>query len=103
MRTHNLGYPRFGSRRELKNACKNCRADKISLDELLLTGKQISVETRNLQLYAGIDFIPGNVFLCYDPRPDACLMLGRIPLRILPQVRVNRKSGLQTVKKWFYV
>ncbi|MDR3127475.1 MAG: hypothetical protein LBU08_03295 [Tannerellaceae bacterium] len=23
MRTHNLGYPRIGSRRELKKACEN--------------------------------------------------------------------------------
>ncbi len=40
MRTHNLGYPRIGSKRELKKSSEAYWAGKIRAEELLLTGKK---------------------------------------------------------------
>jgi 5-methyltetrahydropteroyltriglutamate--homocysteine methyltransferase len=92
MRTHNLGYPRIGSRRELKKACESYWAGKISIDELLQVGKQIRHENRKLQQDAGIDLIPVNDFSYYDQVLDTSLMLGNIPPRFLPLVQEKKKS-----------
>ena len=92
MRTHNLGYPRIGSRRELKKACENYWAGKISIDELLQVGKQIRHENWKLQQDAGIDLIPVNDFSYYDQVLDTSLMLGNIPPRFLPLVQEKKKS-----------
>jgi 5-methyltetrahydropteroyltriglutamate--homocysteine methyltransferase len=92
MRTHNLGYPRIGSRRELKKACEKYWAGKITMDELLQTGKQIRQENRQLQQDAGIDLIPVNDFSYYDHVLDTSVMLGNIPSRFLPLVQEKRKS-----------
>jgi hypothetical protein len=48
MRTHNPGYPRIGARRELKRACGNYRAGRISLAELQQAGKQIRHDNRKI-------------------------------------------------------
>ncbi|MDR3118464.1 MAG: 5-methyltetrahydropteroyltriglutamate--homocysteine S-methyltransferase [Mediterranea sp.] len=90
MRTHNLGYPRMGSRRELKKACEKYWAGKMSLDELLQAGKQIRRENWELQQKAGIDLIPVNDFSYYDHVLDANLMVGNIPPRFLPLVEERK-------------
>jgi len=41
MQTHNLGYPRIGSQRELKKALEQYWAGKLTVQELLQTGKSI--------------------------------------------------------------
>jgi 5-methyltetrahydropteroyltriglutamate--homocysteine methyltransferase len=92
MRTHNLGYPRIGSRRELKKACEKYWAGEISLDELLQTGKQIRRENWELQQKAGIDLIPANDFSYYDHVLDTGLMVGNIPSRFIPLVQEQKKS-----------
>ncbi|MDR1183136.1 MAG: 5-methyltetrahydropteroyltriglutamate--homocysteine S-methyltransferase [Bacteroidales bacterium] len=92
MRTHNLGYPRIGSQRELKKACENYWAGNISLDELLQTGKQIRQENWKLQQKAGIDLIPTNDFSYYDHVLDTSLMVGNIPPRFIPLVQEQKKS-----------
>jgi 5-methyltetrahydropteroyltriglutamate--homocysteine methyltransferase len=94
MRTHNLGYPRIGSQRELKKACESYWAGKIALDELLQTGKQIRMENWKLQQAAGIGLIPTGDFSCYDHVLDTSLMLGNIPSRFLPLVQEEKKSTL---------
>ncbi|MDR0734074.1 MAG: 5-methyltetrahydropteroyltriglutamate--homocysteine S-methyltransferase [Dysgonamonadaceae bacterium] len=92
MRTHNLGYPRIGSQRELKKACENYWAGKISLTELLHAGKQVRQENWKLQQDAGIDLIPIHDFSYYDQALDTSLMLGNIPSRFLPLVQQEKKS-----------
>ncbi|MDR2385234.1 MAG: 5-methyltetrahydropteroyltriglutamate--homocysteine S-methyltransferase [Tannerella sp.] len=92
IRTHNLGYPRIGSRRELKKACENYWAGKISLAELLYTGKQVRQENWKLQQDAGIGLIPIHDFSYYDQVLDTSLMLGNIPSRFLPLVQQEKKS-----------
>ncbi|MDR1524527.1 MAG: 5-methyltetrahydropteroyltriglutamate--homocysteine S-methyltransferase [Tannerella sp.] len=94
MRTHNLGYPRIGSKRELKKACENYWAGKITGDELLHAGKQIRKENWRLQQAAGIDFIPTNDFSYYDHVLDTGLMLGNIPPRFFPFVPEEKTSFL---------
>lgn len=81
MQTHNLGYPRIGSRRELKKACEQYWAGKIALSDLLSEGEKIRQANWNLQKEAGIDLIPSNDFSFYDQVLDMSLMVGAIPER----------------------
>ncbi len=81
MQTHNLGYPRIGSRRELKKTEEAYWAGKISVTELLQTGQEIRHNNWKLQQETGIDLIPVNDFSYYDQMLDASLMVGAIPQR----------------------
>ncbi|TLX26688.1 5-methyltetrahydropteroyltriglutamate--homocysteine S-methyltransferase [Chryseobacterium indologenes] len=81
MQTHILGYPRIGSNRELKKACEQYWAGKISINELEEAGKTISEQNWKLQQEAGIDLIPCNDFSYYDQVLDMTLAVGAIPER----------------------
>jgi len=81
MQTHILGYPRIGSNRELKKACEQYWAGKISLKELQQVDRSICLENWKLQKAAGIDLIPSNDFSYYDHVLDMSLVLGAIPQR----------------------
>nr|WP_322623945.1 5-methyltetrahydropteroyltriglutamate--homocysteine S-methyltransferase [uncultured Flavobacterium sp.] len=81
MLTNNLGYPRIGNQRELKKACENYWAGKITLDQLLECGKQIRLNNWVLQKDAGIDLISSNDFSFYDQVLDVSLAVGAIPAR----------------------
>ena len=81
MQTHNLGYPRIGSRRELKKASEQYWAGKLSVHQLLQAGKIIRLQNWQLQKDAGIDLVPCNDFSFYDHVLDTSLMVGAIPER----------------------
>jgi len=81
MLTHNLGYPRIGSHRELKTACEQYWAGKIALKDLLETGKVLRRRNWLLQKTAGIDLVPCNDFSFYDHVLDISLTVGAIPGR----------------------
>jgi len=81
MLTQNLGYPRIGSRRELKKVCENYWAGKTGLKNVLTVGKYIREENWLLQKEAGIDLIPSNDFSFYDQVLDHSLTFGAIPKR----------------------
>jgi 5-methyltetrahydropteroyltriglutamate--homocysteine methyltransferase len=81
MQTHNLGYPRIGSRRELKKASEQYWAGKLSVHQLLQAGKTIRLQNWQLQKDAGIDLVPCNDFSFYDHVLDTSLMVGAIPER----------------------
>lgn len=81
MLTNIPGYPRIGSQRELKKACENYWAGKISLERLELTSRQLRKENWTGLQEAGIDLIPSNDFSWYDQVLDMCLTLGVIPSR----------------------
>ncbi len=66
MQTHNLGYPRIGSRRELKKASEQYWSGKLTVQQLLQAGKNIRHQNWQLQKDAGIDLIPCNDFSFYD-------------------------------------
>ncbi|WP_454046050.1 5-methyltetrahydropteroyltriglutamate--homocysteine S-methyltransferase [Chryseobacterium sp. Marseille-Q8038] len=81
MQTHILGYPRIGSKRELKKACEQYWSGKILLEELLNTGRTLCNQNWNIQKEAGIDLIPCNDFSYYDQVLDMSLVVGAIPSR----------------------
>lgn len=81
MLKNNLGYPRIGDRRELKKACEQFWARKISLDDLLTAGKTIRINNWKMQAAAGIDLVPSNDFSFYDQVLDMALTVGAIPER----------------------
>ncbi len=84
MLTHNLGYPRIGSQRELKKACEQYWASKIDRDELRRTARKLRHDSWQTQHAAGIDLIPSNDFSLYDQVLDTALLVGAIPPRYLP-------------------
>ena len=97
MLKNNLGYPRIGSRRQLKKASEQYWAGKISRDELFNVARQIKEENWKLQQDAGIDLIPCNDFSFYDQVLDMSLLLGVIPDRyspVLTEVKTNSEIDL---------
>ena len=81
MQTHNLGYPRIGSQRELKKASEQYWAGKLPAEQLMFTGKTIRHQNWQLQKDTGIDLIPCNDFSFYDQVLDTSLMVGAVPER----------------------
>jgi 5-methyltetrahydropteroyltriglutamate--homocysteine methyltransferase len=94
MLTHNLGYPRIGSHRELKKACESYWSSEIGLDELLEAGRAIRRHNWQRQHQAGIDLIPCNDFSFYDHVLDLSLTVGAIPARYRPLVDMTDSSEL---------
>jgi 5-methyltetrahydropteroyltriglutamate--homocysteine methyltransferase len=117
MRTHNLGYPRIGSHRELKSACEGYWSGKTSLDDLRATGKALRQAHWQAQQESGIDLIPCNDFSFYDHVLDMTVALGAIPRRYeklrggddldlyFAMARGYQKEGLDIIAmemtKWF--
>ncbi|GAB4025853.1 5-methyltetrahydropteroyltriglutamate--homocysteine S-methyltransferase [Spirosoma koreense] len=81
MIAHNLGYPRIGSHRELKRACEQYWAGKISQPQLLEMGRQIRHDNWLTQQRAGVSLIPCNDFSFYDQVLDLSLTVGAVPER----------------------
>ncbi|SHJ05349.1 5-methyltetrahydropteroyltriglutamate--homocysteine S-methyltransferase [Aquimarina spongiae] len=81
MLTHNLGYPRIGSKRELKKALEQYWAGKTTQKNLFQVGKKIRQDNWLLQKEANIDLIPSNDFSFYDQVLDMTLLVGAIPER----------------------
>ncbi|WP_438711794.1 5-methyltetrahydropteroyltriglutamate--homocysteine S-methyltransferase [Aquimarina muelleri] len=81
MQTHNLGYPRIGSNRELKKACEHYWSGKITAQELANTSRNLTIKNWKIQLETGIDLIPSNDFSYYDQILDMSLTVGAIPKR----------------------
>lgn len=79
----NLGFPRIGTNRELKRALESYWAGKIELRELQQVAKEIRATNWQLQIDAGIDYIPSNDFSMYDQVLDTAIMLSVIPDRFL--------------------
>lgn len=92
MLTHNLGYPRIGSQRELKKACELYWAGKMTLKNLFQTGRNLRQENWQLQKIAGIDLIPSNDFSFYDQVLDLSLMVNAIPERYHPVI-LNKNNA----------
>ncbi|RKR07903.1 methionine synthase (B12-independent) [Maribacter vaceletii] len=81
MKTTILGYPRIGSKRELKKSLEKYWSGTVSLDTLLQTAKTIRQKNWLLQKEKGIDIIPSNDFYLYDQVLDLSFTLGCIPER----------------------
>lgn len=91
MKTNILGYPRIGSKRELKKACESFWAGKINVDDLEQAASEIRLANWTVQKQAGIDLIPSNDFSYYDQVLDLTLSLGAIPHRY-DSLKDNRLS-----------
>ncbi|MBO9620864.1 MAG: 5-methyltetrahydropteroyltriglutamate--homocysteine S-methyltransferase [Niabella sp.] len=94
MQTHNLGYPRIGSNRELKKACEQYWQRRIDGRQLEQTARAIRNNNWQLQKDAGIDLIPVNDFSFYDQVLDTCLMTGAIPERYHPLMEREHLNDL---------
>src|SRR5438093_13267073 len=81
IRTHNLGFPRIGAKRELKRALESFWSNTASQTQLLDTAKAIRAESWSKQQAADIELIPSNDFSLYDQMLDACALVGAVPER----------------------
>ncbi|MGH8530831.1 MAG: 5-methyltetrahydropteroyltriglutamate--homocysteine S-methyltransferase [Nevskiales bacterium] len=94
MLTHNLGYPRIGSRRELKKACESYWSSRISAAELHAVAQDLRRQHWRLQQESGIDLIPCNDFSLYDQVLDHSFLFGAIPARFRPLLDRAENDGL---------
>src|SRR6201996_8164345 len=91
----NLGFPRIGSRRELKIALENFWSGASSAEELARIAASLRARHWVLQQKAGMDHIPSNDFSLYDQMLDTIAMLGAVPHRF------GRKGGLVDLDLYF--
>lgn len=81
IRTHSLGFPRIGEKRELKKATEAYWKGDLFADALAAAGAQLRQAHWLLQKEAGIDLIPSNDFSFYDQMLDTTCLVGNIPAR----------------------
>lgn len=81
LKTHNLGYPRIGARRELKKALETYWRGQLTPQELLDTAATLRKTDWKTQKDAGIDWIPSNDFSLYDQALDTSVLVGAVPHR----------------------
>ncbi|HEY8936600.1 MAG TPA: 5-methyltetrahydropteroyltriglutamate--homocysteine S-methyltransferase [Cyclobacteriaceae bacterium] len=91
MLTHNLGYPRIGSQRELKKACEQYWSGLTTYKNLLQVGKNLRQQNWLTQKNAGLDLIPSNDFSFYDQVLDMSLTVSAIPERY-HDVMLNKEN-----------
>lgn len=92
MITHNLGYPRIGTKRALKYALEAYWSGKITRDDLLQQAKELREQHWLLQQKNGIQLIPTNDFSLYDQVLDLSFTLGAIPERYTEKFSLNERS-----------
>jgi len=79
VKTHNLGFPRIGARRELKFALESYWKGRSSRAELKTLGAQL--RKQHWQAQSGLDWIPAGDFSFYDQVLDMSFTLGNLPQR----------------------
>ena len=79
MKTSVIGFPRIGSRRELKFASESYFKGEKTAEELLAVGKELRKAHWLLQKNSSLDFIPSNDFSFYDGMLDTAVMLNAVP------------------------
>lgn len=80
---HNLGFPRIGSKRELKFAQEAFWNGQGSVDELLQIATQL--RSKHWLLQQSLDLVPVGDFSLYDQVLDMSFTLGNIPKRVAKQ------------------
>ncbi len=80
-KTHILGYPRIGPKREYKFAIEKFWRKEISASDLQETLSTIKNNNWLSQKEAGLDLLTSNDFSLYDQVLDTAIMLGCIPER----------------------
>src|SRR5687768_2495121 len=79
--THNLGFPRIGARRELKQALEAYWRGDINNERLEATAAELRKRHWTLQRDNGIDLIPAGDFALYDQMLNMTALLGATPAR----------------------
>lgn len=79
-RTHNLGFPRIGAKRELKFALESYWKDQSSHDELKAVAA--GLRQQNWALQSRLDLAPMGDFSFYDQVLDMSFTLGNLPNRV---------------------
>ena len=95
IRTHNLGYPRIGEKRELKKSTEAFWRGTLTLEELQTIASELRRKNWKTQQAAGIDLIPSNDFSFYDAMLDMSCLLGNVPARF------NWKGGVVGLETLF--
>lgn len=78
---HILGFPRIGSRREMKFAVEKYWKGQISQKELQEEGQRLRKSNFLQQQNKGLDFVTVGDFSWYDHVLDTSVMLGAVPPR----------------------
>lgn len=81
-----LGYPRIGTRRELKRALESYWHGTSTRDELVAVAREIQEGTWSELAATGLTQVPGNTFSYYDHVLDNALLFGAVPERFRPLV-----------------
>ncbi|CAN6484263.1 unnamed protein product [Victoria cruziana] len=81
IKTHNLGFPRIGARRELKFALESYWKGQSSREDLQALGAQLR-QRHWAQQQARCDLVPVGDFAFYDQVLDMSFTLGHLPERV---------------------
>jgi len=110
-RSANLGFPRIGLHRELKQALESYWKGAIDTAALHATGTELRARHWQLQRAAGIDVIPSNDFSFYDHVLDMTATLGAAPPRFagitdptalyFAMARGTEAAPAMEMTKWF--
>jgi len=79
-KTHNLGFPRIGAKRELKFALESYWKGQSSRESLEAIGAEL--RRRHWAQQAGLDLVPVGEFSYYDQVLDMSFTLGNVPERV---------------------
>ncbi len=79
VKTHNLGFPRTGARRELKFALESYWRGQSSRDDLIAVGAQL--RQRHWKEQSALNLVPVADFSFYDHVLDTSFLLGHLPAR----------------------
>ena len=77
----NLGFPRIGRRRELKQLLESYWAGETDADTLQHGARALRLAHWRLQAERGIEHIPSNDFSLYDHVLDTAVAVGAVPRR----------------------
>jgi len=93
MLTHNLGYPRIGTERQLKKVIESYWKDDINKSELVKSAETLRMTHWKKQKEAGIDLVPSNDFSLYDQVLDTAILVGAIPERYRSFFHKEERNG----------
>ena len=88
-----LGFPRIGSKRELKTALEGYWGDVLSADALQQRAQALRLRHWQLQRDAGADVVPCNDFSLYDHVLDTAWLVDAIPARYRPLADSDPLAG----------
>ena len=86
--THNLGFPRIGSKRELKFALEDYWKGATTREALEGLGAELRL--RHWQEQQVLDLVPVGDFSFYDQVLDMSFTLGNVPRRVQGLARACR-------------